>query len=492
MSPISNTKNMKHLTEKQRMTLSVFVGVLFLVAVGFYLWGGFMPKLANQSGEYYTNEKGQKWTLPEGEYSFTVSAAGYPKFTGGVVNPVKVVPGDTQTFTVRVASPVPIKSVIAITHTDTKTQELALTLKESKALSGDYLKSQPYLIGDDNKLIINNGSYAQSMVDKLVARVEAQALVEYTYEGSWVVNDTHTKTYTTKFISENENAEKAEFSLLWSDPVCVFNAGGRLQGEGCVVESGVEGFDGGDVTIASGQTVTLNGDATFIWNGDMEGNRSLTIEPGASIILQSGSGSTASIREKLLYFNDVDGDGYAQSAEMHYECQDQCFPEIRVKDSPSRPWSGLELPNGGIDCKDLNEADSASVYPGQTAYFNTAIQGTPPETGGKEWDYDCDGSATGGWAEYRGNTWVEGVYSALSGGVPEGGIGGLNAYQCITGADFTMNSCGQFPYTTGLCDTNDIGGEVGSPSEVPDGVTNGWMHDACSACISTDVAGYCK
>lgn len=480
---------MKHLTEKQRMTLSVFVGVVFLVAVGFYLWGGFMPKLANQSGEYYTNEKGQKWTLPEGEYVFTVSGSGYPKFTGGIVNPVKVAPGDTQTFTVRVASPVPIKSVTAVTQTDTKTQELVLTLKESRALSGDYFKNQPYLIGDDNKLIINNGNYAQSMVDKLVARAEAQALVEYTFEGLWVVNDTHTKTYRTKFIAKDEGGAGDEMTLAWSDPVCSFVdvLGVGVLTASCTVTNGVEGFDGGDVTLGSSNfTVNLSGTSVFVWNGQ-EG-RGITIPTGSKFVLGGGS-----IRQGPLYFKDADQDTYAQSAEMHYECLDQCVPEIRVKDSPSRPWSGLGLQNGGIDCKDVNEADAINVHPGQTRYFNIPIAGTLPDGG--EWDYDCSVSSgitiTGGWGEYSGgNTWKDVVYPSLSGG-SAGGIG-IEEWSCIVGIDFTPISCGVFPYNPGTCDTTGAGVPAGFPGEIPTNITNGWMHSACTACIGTSVAGYCK
>jgi hypothetical protein len=320
----------------------------------------------------------------------------------------------------------------------------------------------------------------------LVARAEAQALVEYTYEGSWVVNDTHTKTYRTKFIATDENGQNDDLLLAWSDPVCNFDAGGALLGGGCTVSEGVEGFDGGNVTLSAftGQTITLNGTATFVWNGH-EG-RSITIPEGSEFVLGGGS-----IKQGPLYYNDVDGDSYAQSAEMHYECQDQCYPEIRVKDSPSRPWSGLTLENGGIDCKDAVENDSVDVHPGQTAYFINPINGTQPNGG--QWDYDCSGGATGGWGEYRGNTWVETIYSALSGGVPDGGgIGGVDAYQCIVGADFTETSCGQVPYSNGVCDPTGIAGGVGSPSEIPDGVVNGWMHDACRACIGTDVAGFCK
>jgi hypothetical protein len=60
-------------------------------------------KFTNKLGEYYVNARGQEWQLPtDGEYRFTASSGEYPKFTGGVVSPLKVRVGDTQLMQVRI------------------------------------------------------------------------------------------------------------------------------------------------------------------------------------------------------------------------------------------------------------------------------------------------------------------------------------------------------------------------------------------------------
>jgi hypothetical protein len=473
---------MKNFTQKEKSTIAVVVGIAFLLVAGYYFWNGLVPNVSNKLGEYYVNARGQEWQLPtDGEYRFTASSGEYPKFTGGVVSPLKVRVGDTQLMQVRIASPVALKSVKAVIDTDSKTQEIPLTMKESKALSADYFRSQPYLVSDEGTLIINKGNgYAESVLNQLVSKAEAQALMEYSYEGAWVVNDTHTKTYHTKFVAEDINGDTATLTLAWSDPECVFDANGNLQGS-CSPTTGVEGFDGGDLLLGD-NTVNLTGNSTLVWNGDADHNASLRISSGA-ITLQTGS--TAKIKEALLWYNDVDGDTFTDDlGTMHYECLDQCTPEVRVKDSPSRPWNPNigELPNGGLDCHD----DNANAFPGQTSYFINAIVD-------KDFDYNCDRTTEGGWASYdagNGQTQTTEVF-----GVAEGGVGSefLPSYTCTSGAIFDANnSCSHVAYSVPTCDPRSISGGVGVPDEVPSGVTNGWTALGCTICLGTDIAGYCR
>src|SRR3989344_3427736 len=340
----------------KREIVFMVLGVLFLIVVLVSM--GVFKNLGQKVAEdFYVNAQGEKWTLPtEGTYEFTASSGSYPKVLAGKVDPLKVAVGDTQTMRVKVASPTPLKGVTAFIETDTKTMEVPLALVESKALSGDYFESQPYLINDKNELIINSAgsSYASDALKTLVSSAEAQAVAEYTFEGSWVVNDTHTKTYHTKFVAEAENGDKNQMTLAWSAPVCGFNRSGGLQGGGCAPTTGVEGFDGGSITIPEGTTLTLSGTATFVWNGkeDPGETRSVTVSNDATISIQNPS--TAKISEGTLWFDaDLDNDTWPSNTEFIYvvpggTCEG-CQNPIRVKLSPARPWENP--PQAGIDCR---------------------------------------------------------------------------------------------------------------------------------------------
>lgn len=304
---------------KKRDIVFVVVGIAFLIFVGISM--NFSKNMGEKiAQEFYVNAKGQKWTLPDAPvYEFTATSGSYPKFLSGKIEPLKVKVGDTQTFTIRIASPSPLKSVKAITETDTKTQELELTLLDSKTLSGNYFRNQSYLIDEKGELVINNtnATYAEKAIEQIVSKAEAQALVEYTYTGSWVVNDTHTKTYHTAFLAVAENEDKNSMTLAWSDPVCEFDNSGKLTskdiipegGIGCSFIAGIEGFDGGDITIPEERTLSVSGkisesEGTFIWNGGTEGAK---ITVYGTIVLSNGG----SIKQGKLYFKDTDNDTFA-------------------------------------------------------------------------------------------------------------------------------------------------------------------------------------
>ncbi len=489
-------------TKNKRELFFILVGVAFLLFALFST--GFFRNLGKQAGEeFYVNAKGEKWTLPtEGTYEFTASSGAYPKILSGKIDPLKVKVGDTQTMTIRVASPVPMKSVAAFIETDTKTQEISLALVENKALSGDYFKSQPYLINDKDELIINKAgsSYAEKAMKQLVASAEAQSLVEYTFEGNWIVNDTHTKTYHTKFVAEDEKGNEAQVTLLWSDPNCNFNPDGVLLGGGCAFDNGIEGFDGGNVTIPDGATVGVNGSGTFVWNGNVDNsNRSLFIETGGMILIQTGV--TAQVKEGGLFFDvDSDGDTWPTDLALRYgtgETCDGCIAPIRVKLSPARQWN--YPPGAGIDCADnvAETPEAADVHPqmpSEQKFFRSQINGAPPN--GLAWDYDCSSDETGGWGDNVGTPpWVSNAYNIVSGGDDQGGT-----LSCVTGQEVVSSTfsglgyCGSAPpnaYDTLSCNPPYRLPPTGSGEVIPKGLEDGFTFNDCDGCIGLSLFGYC-
>lgn len=477
---------MQLLTEKQKIAFSILLGVVFLAFVGVYLWGDIAPRNSKQTGEFYVNAKGQQWTLPEGDYSFTVASSKYPKFLGGTVSPVKVFPGDTQKMVVSIASPVPLKKVTASIDTDNRTQNFTLRLRESKAISADFFKNQKYLVGEDNKLIINQGSsYAATLVNELVAKAEAQALVEYTYEGEWIVNDTHTKTYHTKFIVEDENGGADSITLAWSDPECNFQErNGVLELKDNCSPTGAEGVDGMSANLTD-FTVQLQDGAAFYWNGGLEvggpvGPKEIVMGNGSFIL-----GNNTQIKEALLYYDDADEDTWAGDVAYSLGCEVQCTPQIRVKDSPSRPWANPTPLNGGLDCADNN----ASVFPGQTLYFGETYE--HPQLGGS-YDYDCNNEVVGGWGNNEDNPGsVSSVYSRVFVVVGKDNDG--NKY-CEAGIEILpeqFDFCGIFSdYSIDKCEAGFS--DVRSSEEIfPKDAISGFMTRDCEVCIGTTLRGFC-
>lgn len=459
---------------KTRDIIFVCVGIAFLIFVGVSM------NLSKKAGEkiaeeFYVNAKGQKWTLPDTPvYEFTASSGSYPKFLSGKIEPLKVKVGDTQKFTIRVASPSPIKSVKAITDTDTKTQELELQLVESKALSRSYFRNQPYLVNEQNELIINNtnATYAEKAIEQIVAKAEAQALVEYTYEGSWVVNDTHTKTYHTAFLALAENGDQNAMMLAWSDPVCSFGIDGSLQND-CRFSESIEGFDGGNMNL-NGKTVTIESGGALVWNGGpAAGSATLTVD--GTIVLSGGE-----IKQGALYFDDVDGDLWASDIAFEIPCEgDQpCPGKVRIKDSPSRPWNPdfETYPNGAIDCMD----NEATVNPG-AQYFDAS--------GPNGWDYNCSGSIEGGWNEVElGSTPAVFTYVGV--------VDPNDERACSISTEWAEDGdgCDSRTERAPICDSSaiEICSDTGGfrPKEIT--TENGWFNSSNLRCIATEIRTYCR
>ena len=470
-------------SNKSGLYITLSVGLIFIVFLGLYFLTDVFKKsqIIEEELQYYTNERGEKWTLPDGKYDFTVSAAGFPKFLSGSIDPLKVQVGDTQKMTISVASPIPIKTVIATIDTDKGTRDVPLLLKESKSLSGDSIRNQKYLINEDGELIINNtnAGYAEKAIENLIEKAEAQSVMEYIYEGEWIVQDTHTKTYHTKFIVEDEEGNKGKMTMAWSDPVCNFfeeDGIAKLQAS-CNPEGGAEGVDGLDMSL-NGNTITLNGDTKLYWNGSLgvgDDGQQKAINIGDGSILLNG---TSGIQEDLLYYLDEDEDTWTGSQEFAF-CEEACLPMIRAKDSPSRPWRS-DLPNIHLDCSDTN----ANAHPQQTSYFDS------PDCTGETctFDYDCNGSIDGGWAADLGEGSVSSVNSVVARENPPGECDQAEAFS------FALDGCGSDSVTAGDCNTDGVSAcdsGIGYRPQEDDGNTQNAWFDTSLQCLATTVKTFC-
>jgi hypothetical protein len=160
--------------------------------------------LASVSFAYSTNVKGQPWAIQTGESNFTVaSKETYPRFVLGTIDPTKVSVGDTQHMQIMVRDNVPLVKVWAEVEHDHGIDSIPLTLGASSTVSYNTIENQKYLVGNDGKLVINDGQNKTGaiaeLIQSLVQKAQAEQAVDYSYSGSWVVHDTATITYHTTF-----------------------------------------------------------------------------------------------------------------------------------------------------------------------------------------------------------------------------------------------------------------------------------------------------
>lgn len=253
------------------------------------------------------------------EYSIT-QIANSPQFYKAIINPEKVSPGETQTMTVYVRDDKDdIESVKAEIETDTKTQTYELSLVKGDRKDG-------------------------------------------IWEKSWKVNDTSTKTYRTKFIAKNKIGEESQAILSWTDP------GTGCIGQNCTVSSGtitisgVDGADGGTMTI-NGGSVTVPSGATLIAAALSISGGTLAVNSGGIVHIASGN---------TICMTDADSDNYPANTTQIAYCS-----------SGRRRY--LMASVSQVDCHDGN----SNVRPNQTACFTTSY--TTPG-GSQSYDYNCNGS----------------------------------------------------------------------------------------------------
>ncbi len=329
---------------------------------------------ASTSVAAYTNVKGQKWSIPTGNATFTVSSAeSYPKFVSGNINPVSVSIGQTQTMSIVVRDNVPIVKVWAEIENDNGTDTVPLAMGSSSAVSYDEIQNQKYLVDGAGHLVINSSSTReneiQNLVLSLVQKANAEQAIDYSYKGSWVAHNTRNITYHTTFYAEDTLGRTTNLVLAWSDPTCSA-VSGILQSP-CVISS-VWGLDGAGQNLSlGGYAITMQSGGTLVYNS---GNSISYIKPGSQIV---SIASNAEIVKANLFYTDADGDGYAPNNIMTYNTASSLRGYVRVS-------AAL----GTNDCDDYN----SSTYPGQTAWFTTPIvdSGGPSVENGT-YNYNCSG-----------------------------------------------------------------------------------------------------
>lgn len=264
----------------------------------------------DQEPEYPLGPSGQN-------ASYTVSSDQEqdPRFVAVDINPLHVYVGDTQTLRVRVSSPSGITSVVAETELDTQTLELELALKSQ---SGD----------------------------------------TYTFETSWVVFDTHTQTYRTTFTATNGDGSENEFTMAWSDPCSGITQGTNDSLDSNCSVSVVDGLDGGNLTIASNVTLTINNGGTWAWNPGttITVNGAIVKASGGQLrkgyIFYSGSSNATANTATAYFFTSSTQTGYVRinqytqsSYETYYEsfyCLDPSTP-IRMADGSQKAIKDIRL-----------------------------------------------------------------------------------------------------------------------------------------------------
>lgn len=327
----------------------------------------------------YVNAQGQDWSIPKGEYSFSVtSAEKYPKFVTGFINPLDVKVGDVQKMLVAIDSDNPLKRVWAEVETDNTVKMVEMKLESSAPLSKKNLENQPYLIDSKGVLTLNpqNKQEENNLAESLIQTTEAaDGIVQYRYEGEWVVEDTHTKTYHTRFVVEDSKGKLDSLTLAWSDPVCSFTPYGVLQGP-CSISTGVEGFEGQYATQASlnGSDVTFTGPGKFVFNGG-SGN-GVAIGTGRFVQVTGG----AALEQGYLCIEDADSDGFPADVTRYKDTSATCDNTIADLQINARRVRDMVNPDM-LDCYDGN----ANAKPGQTTWFTT-------NRGDGSFDYDCNSS----------------------------------------------------------------------------------------------------
>jgi len=367
--------------------------ILAIIVVGVVLWGGYAQfhKASEKSLSAvsagiakYANAKGEIWTIPKGEFQFNISSAEkYPKMITGIISPLDVKVGDIQKMMIALNGDAPMTRVWAEVETDNGTKIIELALSATSTVSmADRLK-EPYFVDEKGFLVVNDGKN-NDIAKKLVNTAEATAgVIQYRYEGEWKVEDTHTKTYHTKFIAEDTAGRKDSTILAWSDPSCNFDSFGNLLTPTCAPAAGdIIGFDGGVATIPNGATVTLTGaGSAFAFNGGTNG--SIQIVPGGKIgTAVAPITSTAPIQQAFMWYTDADSDTYTPNVQVYATTSVTWAGHIRVKDvSGKGTGASYQVPvTTSTDCYDSN----ANAKPGQTSFFSA-------NRGDGSFDYDCDG-----------------------------------------------------------------------------------------------------
>ena len=219
---------------------------------------------AEGEGEAEGEEEGGL-DIPSGSQRyFFRSNPSSPQILEAIIDPLDVHVGDTQTMTVKARDTAyPINSIIATVETDTGERTYQLSLIDGTSSSG-------------------------------------------TWQASWTVVDTHSRTYHTTFTAENSNGESSSVTLTWDDPCAPPPGGAWTLDDNCGI-TGTHGVSNGSVTIAD-YTMTINDGAVFVWNPD----ESISIITGSIAIAEGGQ-----LKQSYLWMKDSDADGYPLETTMY-------------------------------------------------------------------------------------------------------------------------------------------------------------------------------
>jgi hypothetical protein len=333
----------------------------------------------------------RKSVAAPGRQSYTISQSSPNslQFTQAVINPEDVHLGQKQTMSIAINDQKsPVTNVVAEIKTDTDIISYPL-----KRVSGT----------DQNGV----------------------------WEGSWTVKDTHDSTYIVAFKATNKKGETGEARMSWTDPGC---SNDTTPGHGtaltvtanCTV-SGVDGADGGLLTISSG-TITIAAGGTLVAN-DM-------LVSGGAIAKNDDSGVIWVSAGNVICMTDGDIDNYPYDV-TQYADGAGCAPGRRRRYLMARVLAWYATT---IDCGDAN----ANAHPGQTTAYGTAFTNTAT---GLPYDYNCDTVQTQTWtAVYACNTAGCAAHyythtTGWSGAVPACGVGGT--WYTANPATYcgTLNTC---------------------------------------------------
>ena len=326
-----------------------------------------------------------------------------PKFLEVEIDPRKVSLGDIQHLSAKFEKPEEVRSVTAITELDSSTKTIELAR------------------GEDN-----------------------------VWRGEWKVEDTSTKTYHTTFVAQGNDGQENRFTMAWSDPcsgIPINPGGGTAYLSGSCSVSGTDGIDNGNLNL-NGQTLTINGGATFAWN------------PGYSITLNGTIAIAGQLRQTYLWAQDQDNDGWSSGV-------------LAAQDSQPGGYRRLYTASSLSDCNDNN----ASLTDLKTGYIDNDGDGRP----GTYVSASCVASVSGSSSDCNdasASVWNNGYgYDADRDGYGTSGYGcnnGNNPYDATAGTDCNDGSASY--YTTRTCYQDSDG----------DGYTTGGGVGVCSgaSCVS--------
>jgi hypothetical protein len=278
------------------------------------------------------------------EYSISSQSEDVVKIKKAIVDPLDVLPGDNQTFTVHVYSPYNITGVTTTTELDNSTSNLI------------FLKISEY--------------------------EESGEIIEI-WSVTWIVNDVHAITYRTTIVATDSEGNSDSVTLTWTDSCqsqIAFSDHGvatKTMSTTCNTgASAIGGVDGSNIIIGAGVNLIIDSNAQFIFNQ----GKSITITAaGASIT----STTTGSFGNGELYYMDSDGDNYISGTST----------SLLLGSGSGRVRASSAPLLGTSDCYDGNP----DVYPGQTTYYTA-------HRGDNSWDYNCDsGVETKQWTTTGGS-----------------------------------------------------------------------------------------